>query len=507
MKLIKVNKDNIIEILCFILFIILSVFIVFFHEPWFDEFHALGISKDSLYNILFILPHYELHPPLWHLILKCFSSLNIHPETALKIPNLIFMYAAVYILIFKSPFYRIIRVTLPFTYFIFYQYTVISRPYSIFCFAMFLAAYYYKSKNEHPYKYVFALALLSLSSVYGMVIATGITLAWGIEILFKEKMTFLKNIQKDNRFRAALVLAIICVIIVSLTYRYPDAYFSYSELYLVKILYMIFGLPCDALITEIECYSINDINNFHCIYCLLGILIYIILFSILRYYKTLLLFIIPYSMFLIMSLFYISVHHVGLLTLFFIFVFWCTFSVKEKTMENKYKKLISVLVIIPILIQMYWGISAYINDIRYDYWYSRSLSDYIKEHNLERYSIYADKYSTAVAVLPYLDNKNIFYNFNFFNSNINREYLFFRNLTDKENESMQAKIVSMGLPDIIIGKAESIFRYTELKNKNNVGYELLDVIESFQIYKSKKNLVLMPIYAREDIYDGLKNKL
>ncbi len=515
MNIIKINKDNITEIVCFILFIILAVFISFFHEPWFDEFQAWGISKDSIYNILFKIPHYEGHPPLWHLILKCFSSFNIHPEISLKIPNLIFMFSAVWLLIFKSPFYRIIRVTLPFTYFIFYQYTVISRPYSVFCFALFLAAYYYKGKNEHPYKYIFALILLSLSCAYGMVLATGITIVWGIEILSKEKMTFLKNILKDNRFKAALILVFACAITTLMIYRYPDAYTDYSKIYLIKILYMIFGLPCDALITEIECRKINDISSFNCLYCFLAIFIYIILFSILRYYKTLLLFVIPYSMFLTIASFYIYEHHIGLLTLFFIFVFWCTFASKEKSMEKKYKKLISVLVAIPILIQMYWGICAYINEIKYDYSYSRSFSDYIKEHNLRKYNIlagwkifnnksYYNIQIMPVSVLPYFDNKNIFYNFNMINQN--QEYVLLRKLTNKENEFILSEIDDKGFPDIIVGDAKLLFSFIEPNNKNDVRYGLLDIIERRQIYKSKKSLVTIPIYAREDVYYKINAK-
>ncbi len=177
------KKNNILEILCFIFFCVGTIIITCFHEPWFDEFQAWGISKDSVYNILFVIPHTEGHPPLWYLILKCFSFFNINCEFGIKIPNLLFMFGAVWLLIFKSPFPRIVRLTLPFTYFIFYQYSVISRPYSIFCFAIFLTALFYKERNNHPFKFVSALALLCLSCAYGMVISVGIILCWFVQIL------------------------------------------------------------------------------------------------------------------------------------------------------------------------------------------------------------------------------------------------------------------------------------------------------------------------------------
>lgn len=39
-----------------------------FHEPWYDEAEAWQIARcASIKDILFTIPHYEGHPPLWHL--------------------------------------------------------------------------------------------------------------------------------------------------------------------------------------------------------------------------------------------------------------------------------------------------------------------------------------------------------------------------------------------------------------------------------------------------------
>ena len=111
-------KPNVLEIICFVLYIISTITLSCFHEPWFDEFQSWGISKDSIYNILFVIPHYEAHPPLWHLILKCFTSFDIPAELSIKIPNLLFMFASIWLLLFKSPFPRIIRLVLHILFFI-----------------------------------------------------------------------------------------------------------------------------------------------------------------------------------------------------------------------------------------------------------------------------------------------------------------------------------------------------------------------------------------------------
>ena len=161
--------------------------ISFCHEPWRDEFNGWAISKDTIYNILFVIPHFDGHPPLWYMILKCFSSLNFNPEIGIKIPNLILMFLSAFLLIFKSPFPKPFKLLLPFTYFIFYQYSIINRPYCIFTLAIFLSAYLYKERNIHPYKYIFALILLGLSSAYGVALSFGIILVWIIEKIKEKK--------------------------------------------------------------------------------------------------------------------------------------------------------------------------------------------------------------------------------------------------------------------------------------------------------------------------------
>ena len=123
-------KNNIFELIIFALFCIITIITSCFHECWFDELQSWGIAKSNLFDILFVVPHLEGHPPIWHLILKFFQMFTTNPELVLKIPNLLIMFGAMYLLIFKSPFPKILRYTLPFTYFFVYQYSVISRPYS-----------------------------------------------------------------------------------------------------------------------------------------------------------------------------------------------------------------------------------------------------------------------------------------------------------------------------------------------------------------------------------------
>lgn len=540
MNITKQNK--VLEIICFSLFIICTIFISFFHEPWLDEFQAWGISKDSLYNILFVIPHFEGHPPLWHLILKCFSYFNANPEAGLAIANFIFIYPAVWLLLFKSPFPRAVKLLIPFTFFIFYQTAIVSRPYSIMALALFAAACFYKERNTKPFKYAGALILLSLSCAFGMIFTAGITAAWFIEILIKEKMSFIGNFFKDSRIKAMFLIFCVCLVLSFMIFPDKAAGFGtqFSEITSLKILYLFFVLPCDSLITDV-CYSVPKLDSINLLYCLLGVFIYFLYFYAFRFYKVLILFFVPYFTFIAASYYlHIAAHHISILTIFYIFVLWCGLSENYREIPVKYKKFFSCIVIYILLVQLYWSVYSYIIDYKYDYWFSRRTAEYIKSNNLERFNIlcawyirhnYVNKetggllpYNIAVEKNQYEDfikkyekktiinysmqhlpvcfipyfGRNIFYAFNI--DRRERQYVIWKNPDGAENEAVKNLIYETGLPEIMIGNPQDlafVFPQEELKN---VYYEQLFEFRGMKAWKGRKFYLYLPVYARDDIY-------
>ena len=62
---------------------------IVFHEPWFDEAQSWAIARSgTIKEILFEIPHYEGHPPLWHLILVPFAKLGAPYELSLAAVNI-----------------------------------------------------------------------------------------------------------------------------------------------------------------------------------------------------------------------------------------------------------------------------------------------------------------------------------------------------------------------------------------------------------------------------------
>ncbi len=574
LKMNTTKKNNWLSVCFFLLFCILAFTVSYFHECWLDELQAWAISKESIYNILFVIPHIECHVPLWHLILKLFSHFNLSHEIGLKLPNLLFMIATVWLIIFKSPFPNIIKLTLPFTFFLFYQHTIINRPYCILSLGLILCAYLYKNRNDNPFKFVSTLAITSLSGVFGMFLSTGIILAWALEILNKRNIfSFLKEFVKDKRFFAMLLIFFLNLILTFIIFPCKDAT-PFDNIIKTdmtfKFIYTFFVLPIDALFYNIlPCHDISffhiDFKSFIRFYdipktnffiikfwfgVLLGFIVNIILFCYFKTNKKLLLFSIPYIMYLLMCSFgYFSSHHMGILTIFYIFAFWCTYDNSNKPeldqKNYKLKSAINILIIISIIMQLYWSVSCIYNEIKYSYSPSKEAAEFILNYDLDKYKIMAEwlrreyhldksthKYSfgntfknieelekyndtqekildedlklqfCALEVIAYF-NKNIFYNYNI--DNPKRQYLELKHTSKEENEQIKQKLKEMGKPDFVLGSAylQDIF---DNEKKISKKYKLLKTFSGKDIFKNYTIKKEIRLFIRDDFYEKEKYK-
>ena len=538
------NSSNVREKIVFLLFCISTVLLSFFHEPWFDEIQAWEISRESIYNILFFIPHYEGHPPLWHLILKIFSSLNLYPDLGIQIPNLFFMSIAVWLLVFKSPFPKIIRLCLPFTYFIFYQYSIISRPYSLFCLAIFLCAFLYKTKDTRPFRFVCVLMLLCLSSAYGMLFSAGITLCWLFEIWNKQKIgSFCQTFIKDNRFYAMIILLLFAIGLAIMIIPVPNVYSLYfweDLLWWQKILAIFFCVPSDALFTDFLRVIDGGISPWHIgafvITCLIGFLVNIILVYFFKKINKLWIFLIPYLFFLGFAFKYLQLHHFGLLLLFFIFAFWVVLPIQtEIKFSNKYKYIFSFGVVAFILIQFSWSVSAFITEIRFAYDTGKATYAYLKENNLldrkimfgwaeftywqhkktkkvisevEKNMLFGDKdmYEEKIyldlnpSTIPITINtyaqKNLFCNYNI--DAPERLYKLHLRISEEDAKLLKVRWAELcGKPDVIVKYKKNVLT---LENKKVLTdeYKLLKTFYETYIWKNVVFNDVVQIYAREE---------
>ena len=83
-------KDKLEEWGAMILFVVLSVVLFVYHEPWYDEIQAWMVASDaSVGEMIWHLPHYEGHPPFWTLLLALFAKTGVPMEVGLRIPEII----------------------------------------------------------------------------------------------------------------------------------------------------------------------------------------------------------------------------------------------------------------------------------------------------------------------------------------------------------------------------------------------------------------------------------
>ena len=307
----------------------LLVIIMCFHEPWLDEAQAWQIARCiSLKDLFTTRTHYEGHPPLWHLILMPFAKLGMPYEFSLKGVSFVISSISMGLIIFRAPFPKIVRYLLPFNYFFFYQYGVISRNYCLMTLGFVLAAITWQKKNERPIPFVLSLALLCGASSYGIVLSGGICIVWLLE-LWKGKniSTFLNEEGQKKRLLAFFSLFIWAMGMIYLVLPKGDTYAFQRKgktLFFKQLFYLIFGSLPDSIYSNICVSHGGQVDISSTIFGVFqGSIVIILIILVGRGFKKSGLFWIPLGMFVVFSAkFYFYIHHTGIITIFLLFCLW-----------------------------------------------------------------------------------------------------------------------------------------------------------------------------------------
>ncbi len=140
------------------------------HEAWSDEAQAWMLARDNtLWQLLRYRLHYEGTPGLWHLVLHLFQQMGGR-YAGMSWLGACFATVGIIILLRWSPFPLIVRLLLPFTFFLQYQYAVIGRSYTLFPLLVFsLCALFYSRRNS--LWFAFVAGLLANLSLQGTVVS------------------------------------------------------------------------------------------------------------------------------------------------------------------------------------------------------------------------------------------------------------------------------------------------------------------------------------------------
>lgn len=150
------------------------------HEPWADEAQAWLLARDSgIAHLWTTLLHYEGSPGLWQSLLHVFIALGF-PYSAFNYIAAGLGIASAWLLLRYSPFPLAIRLLLPFTFFLGYQYVVIARSYDLVPLLLFSCAATYLGAERRPWLFTSLLCLLAAISVHGLVLSACIVLTFGV---------------------------------------------------------------------------------------------------------------------------------------------------------------------------------------------------------------------------------------------------------------------------------------------------------------------------------------
>lgn len=203
-QLSKISKDLWI-FGCVIIFFILNILLLLYHETWIDEIQAWELQKNN--NIIEIYSHCkaEGHPMLWYLILKPFTMLGF-PIKTMNVISIIFMTLAAYLFLKYVDTNRWLKILVVFGGSMFYYNAVNARTYSLVCLAMVLTDITYKNRKEHPYKYNLQLLLLTQTHILTCGFIAGFWLVEVYEMIkdFGVKGSFVKK-EARNRLYSLLI--------------------------------------------------------------------------------------------------------------------------------------------------------------------------------------------------------------------------------------------------------------------------------------------------------------
>jgi hypothetical protein len=151
------------------------------HEPWADEAQAWQIARTLPLGQIFHLLSYEGHPGLWYICLWVLSRLHVSYAGMRYLAGAI-GFTGVAILVTTSPFPRFIKLLLPFTFYLAFQYAIVARSYVWVPLLLFLCAYFWPQRLQRPLLIALCLGLLANVALHAAVISGGLAVVYLIDL-------------------------------------------------------------------------------------------------------------------------------------------------------------------------------------------------------------------------------------------------------------------------------------------------------------------------------------
>ncbi len=391
-------------------FAILSIIGILHHEVWLDEAHHWLLARDSsTLKELFENARYEGHPLLWNILL--FICTRFFTDViAMQIINVIISVAAVFLFLSHAPFTKLEKCLFIMGNFILYEYTVISRNYSLLIFFLFLSIIFYQKK-----KYIalaLALAALANTHLFGLIISSTTVLVIAFEIL----------VTKTRIWEKALLIGFVIIFVGSLIsviqivpplnstlYHQMNKSSSIDRLARMSVVFIKGFIPIPDF-SNVYFWNTNLLMGISKPFCaLLSTLLFaypLIIFK--RYASLLVLF--YFSSLCILTFFYLSdlnaVRYYGVMYIVFVMCMWLLSLAQSDIKGYASTKYVGFFFKAVLVIQMIAGVTNYILDFNEPFSESKNVAAFLKAH--EPKAEYIAGGCGAAPISAYL-NKKMYY--------------------------------------------------------------------------------------------------
>ena len=354
------------------------------HEAWVDEAQSWLLARDAnLVELWTRLLHYEGTTGLWQTLLHGLIRAGM-PYGGMNALSGLLGFAAACVLLWRAPFPLALRIALPFTFFLGYQYAVIARSYDLLPLLLFCCAAIYYKATETPLLFTAILCLMAAVSIHGMVLA----LAAGLPGLV--------SCRDRKRFAVPVLCFIVVIVLLALAARpAPDGTFipglNYSFDHLIQVSQKAFATAftgdwvTSLLVVALSVPLLWRGGAWWSFALACGLLCGVA------------------------SAVYSQVWHHGVLFLAWLFALWI--SADRPAIRNglSYKLGMASLAIV-VAVQCYWTVRSIEYDWNHAYSGSREAAQGLRELNLAGKKLYAIGFA-CIAIEPYFAH-NIFTNVN-----------------------------------------------------------------------------------------------
>lgn len=158
-------KNSKLFITVILIYIIVTVLRLIFHQPWYDEAHAWTVAEQLNLKEIIDLMRIEGHTFIWYLLIMPFAKANLWYPWPMMIINYIFALASVIFMWKRAPFNNFTKTVVTFSFPFFALFPVNARCYAIGVIMLFLLTDLFNKKLKHPLIFALLVSLCANTSV------------------------------------------------------------------------------------------------------------------------------------------------------------------------------------------------------------------------------------------------------------------------------------------------------------------------------------------------------